>query len=221
MFCICYFCSKFKACANLSVTSQSWQLGSEEIAIGKFKKNDIKSFRLATSEPLIIATKIESSSEIEKHPFVKEISFATYSNLENAKVNLRFFEVDKDGNPGNDFLQQNILVNVRKGRKITNVVLDTINLILPKEGIYVAVEWLIIEDNKFEKLLKYGKNLEYSETHNLYQPGIGLSSGFSQKTWFFAKGRWIRDDKQENNPDFNPATNNRFEDIAFSLKLTN
>jgi hypothetical protein len=84
--------------------------GTEEIVIGKFKKRNIKSFRLSTTEPLIIATKIEPSSEVEKHPFVKDISFATYSNLENAKVNLRFFEVDKEGNPGNDFLQQNILV---------------------------------------------------------------------------------------------------------------
>jgi hypothetical protein len=195
--------------------------GTAEITIGKFKKKNIKSFRLSTTEPLIIGTKIEPSAEVEKHPFIKAISFATYSDLENAKVNLRFFEVDKEGIPGNDFLQQNILVNIRKGRNSNTVVLDTINLVLPKEGIFVAVEWLIIEDNKFEKVLKYGDNLEYSETHNLYQPGVGLTSGLTQKTWFFAKGRWIKEDKQENNLYFNPATDNRYEDIAISLKLTN
>jgi hypothetical protein len=195
--------------------------GTEEIVIGKFKKKDIKSFRLSTTEPLIMATKIEPSSEVEKHPFIKAISFATYSNLENAKVNLRFFEVDKEGNPGNDFLQQNVLVKIRKGRNSNTVVLDTINLKLPKEGIFIAVEWLIIKDNKFEKELKYGDNLEYSETHNLYQPGVGVTSGLTQKTWFFAKGRWIKEDKQENNLYFNPATDNRYEDIAISLKLTN
>ena len=87
---------------------------------------------------------------MKKNTFLKSLLVLTKAEKGNAKFVLRFFEVNSDGSPGNDLIAQNIVVPIKKGKKNTSIDLESYKIKVPTNGFFVAVEWLIIEDNRYE-----------------------------------------------------------------------
>ena len=170
---------------------------------------------------MIIATKINGDENAKMHPFIKEIRFLTTSHLKEAKINLRFFEVLKDGSPGVDVLEKNILVTVKEGTNVNSLILSDYNLILPEDGIFVAFEWLIIQDNLWEVEFKKNANLINKKTWTNYEPSLGMITSPTQNTFFFLGGNWQKSQKISE-PENNSLSSviNHWQ-IAVSLKLTN
>ena len=211
---------KFKI-QNLDEVVIQKRLGKKEIEIGKFKKRKIDRYVSSSSKPLIIATRIKGDENAKMYPFIKEIKFLTSSHLKEAKINLRFFEVLEDGSPGVDVLEKNILVVVKEGTNVNSLLLSDYNLKLPKDGLFVAFEWLIIQDNLWEIEVEKNSNLNNKKMLINYEPRLGMISSSSQNTFFFLGGNWQKRQKISE-PENNSLSSilNHWQ-IAVSLKLTN
>lgn len=86
--------------------------------------------------------------EYNKTPFIKKVILLTTSKVKNAKFNLRIYGVSKDGSPGNLIYNENIIGIAKKGNRKTKVDIHNLNIEFPKEGFFLAFEWLLIEENK-------------------------------------------------------------------------
>lgn len=125
------------------------RIRKDQIEIGKYKKGNIKLYYGAGIQPTIIAKFIALSQDIKKHPFIDNISFLTLSDINNAKIKVRFYEVASDGSPGLDYSDDIIIVSVKSGKQNNTIDLRDKNIIIPNSGLFIAFEWMIIEENKY------------------------------------------------------------------------
>jgi hypothetical protein len=197
--------------------------GTNEIKIGKYKKNKINLYYGAGIQPTILAKKIEFTHEIANYPYIKEINFLTRCDIKKAKIILRFFELDLDEKPGKDYLDEVIIIEVKKGKQINIVELEKFNIKIPKEGIYIAFEWMIVEENKYTyeyTLNEENNKIKYKDGVN-YQPIIGTIPSDKATSWNFSKGSWFARNKHTNGN--LTATNyiGKFGELAIQITLTN
>ncbi len=109
--------------------------------------------------------------EYNKTPFIKKIILLTTSKVKNAKFNLRIYDVSKDGSQGNLIYNENIIGIAKKGNRKTKVDIHNLNIEFPKEGFFLAFEWLHIEENKKYKTIVYkNRNTKEKIKSFTYQP---------------------------------------------------
>ncbi len=195
---------------------------SRTININSFKKGKINVYFGAGIQPTIIAKKIEFTEQIQSHPFLKEINFLSRCDIDNAKIILRFFDADSEGKPGNDFLDTNIVLEIKKGKKNNRVNLEKDKIRIPEEGLFIAFEWLIIEENKYTYTytLEEEKNKIVYKNGMNYQPHIGTTPSENQTSWHYTKGKWLKRGKF--NQDIKSSKyQDKFGELAIQLTLTN
>lgn len=114
---------------------------------------------------------IRFNEKIKEHPFIKSIEFVTRSNLKNVLLRIRIFNVDKEGIPIEDEIEDNILVPIQKGEKNNIVDLVKYNIRIPKEGILIGFEYLKLDQNKRQYSTKNEGDKETHETIT-YEPSV-------------------------------------------------
>lgn len=169
------------------------------------------------------------SEEAKNQPFLKEITIYTDSNIENAKVNLRLLKVKSDGSPGEDILEENHIVAVKKGSKKTAVSLEEFNIEIPSNGIFVVLEPLKINENRFHKKGEKYKDItgktKRMDTYT-YEPNFGFLPSEENTCWYFA-GKWLQNGvhKMKNPKSYENLLMRKYHDkyleIAMSITLTN
>ena len=185
------------------------------------KKKKIKVFYGAGTEPTIIAKKIEPTDEIINHPYLKEINFFSLCELEKAKLVLRFFEIEADGKPGDDYLGENIIIIIKKGKNLNKLNLEKYNIRIPDNGFFIAFEFLTIEENKYTFKRKYELEGKIQEKEFVnYQPVIGTSPSENQNTYQYTKGMWYKRGKFSNENSVS-SYQDKFGELAIELILTN
>lgn len=195
---------------------------TKKITINKYKKNKINLYFGAGKQPTILAKKIEYTDQIAEYSYLKEIKFLSLSQIENAKIILRFFEVDIDGKPSNDYIDENILITVEKDQKDNIVNLEKYKINIPKEGLFIAFESIIIKENRYDYEFRIGKEgQELKKDHN-YQPSIGSSPSENNLTFKFIEGKWTESkiNKFEDSKTMNKYQD-KFGELAIELTLTN
>ena len=169
-----------------------------EVVINKNKKEltrligDSKStsaIHISRRAPWIYAKLFKYEIDYIKTPFIKEVIIYTYSKIKKASFKLRIYKVKEDGFPGEDFIREDIVVFVKKGTKKNTVELSKYNLNIPKEGIFVAFEWMLIENNKIEFIYK---NRELKKTYKDfdYAPSLVFNYKDRDLTFTYSNGRW-------------------------------
>jgi hypothetical protein len=194
---------------------------NKTIKVNSFKKNKIKVFYGAGAEPTIIAKKIEPTDQIIKHPYLKEINFISLCQLEKAKLVLRFFEIDADGKPGDDYLGENIIIIIKKGQNLNKLNLEKYNIRIPDKGFFIAFEFLTIEENKYT--FKNTQELDgkiIKKEFVYFEPVIGTTPTENQNSYQYTKGIWYKRGKFSN-VDKLTAYQNKFGELAIELILTN
>ena len=93
---------------------------------------------------------IAYEKRFEQIPSVKSIEFLTHSNVKNAKFNIRLYQLNSKSEPDKLIHTKNITAIARRGFRKTMVDLDSLKIRFPTSGLVVAIEWLEIEENKFE-----------------------------------------------------------------------
>lgn len=209
--------------------------GKRQIEIGKYSKGSVNMYYGAGKQPTIIAKLITPTEDIKKHPFIDKITFLTLSMINDAKIKVRFYEVAQDGSPGSDYSDEIIIVTVKKGKNNTSLKLKDKNIFVPDAGLFIAFEWMIIEENKYT----YEYTIEEEHTHKTgglpdlnkkvykdgfsYDPSIGTIPAESSTSWQYSAGKWASR-KIHKKTEFRKGLDkydNKFGELAVKLTLSN
>lgn len=172
-----FLISKVYALNEIVVTSPE---STKQIKVGNYESSGFR-WQLNANYNAVY---IKSTEETKKHPYLKEIKFHTISEIKNAKVRIRIVECNSDSTLGNDIIDEEILVEVKKGSKSNIKDVASLKIRIPENGFYIVFEKLLIEENKYcwersykdnsgdKKVLKtcsYQPNLAYipSEENNV------------------------------------------------------
>jgi hypothetical protein len=121
---------------------------NKQIIIGDLKKKGSSYGNGGTSHMWGIKFPYKSENEIFK--FIKEVKFITKSRVKNSKLKLRIFTIDSLNEIEKNILEDEIIITCKKGKQLQTIDLSNYNLVFPKEGLLIAFENIIVEENKFE-----------------------------------------------------------------------
>jgi hypothetical protein len=175
-----------------------------QLTIGSYNKNKIHNYFACNGYPWIVTKYFEFKPEYNSFPYLKKLKILTSTISRDSVIfNLRLLSIKEDGSPGTDLLNKNLIVSAQSGlNKNTVIDLSSFNLTFPSSGLIIAVEWLIIGQNKNDS--KFG--LQY-----LPQFGSVTKEGES-KTWNYVGGRWAL---------YQRTIMNKNQELAAELTLTN
>ncbi len=169
----------------------SKSLGTRQIEIGKTNNTICQAF---DNGPRIDVKYFPFLPSYKKIRYIKNVTIYTDSRIENATIRVHFYSVDAKGYPGEELLTKDLLVSVRKGT-ITNLYdVSDFNLQIPKNGIFVGFEKLIIEKNKFEKV-KTNPVTNKTSTQITYYPFVLYNRVERDFLYTFSGGKWNRQSK--------------------------
>lgn len=189
---------KIKIIDKEIVTLQTAIYNLNEVVIAKSKRaieSEIGNYKkpyashLSGSVPWIYAKRFEYNNLYKKTPFLKNAIVFTKSKIKNAKFKLRIFAVQENGFPAEDLLKEDIVVVVKSGKTKNVIDLSNFNIIFPDNGIFIAYEWLIIEENKYLYKTNFkGSSNNYSMN---YAPAILVNKVETENTFTYREGRWM------------------------------
>jgi len=184
------------------------------IEIGKVKNESYQAF---DNGPRIDAKFFPYLAKYKKTRYIKQVNFFTDNQLESATFKVRFFKVNEDGSPGEELLNKDYIVSVKRGVKKTFFDVTDFNLKMPKTGMFVGFEKLIIEKNKLEKEVK-DSNTGKTTIQKTYFPFILYNYVEKDFIYTFSGGKWNVKTKQDIN---NPSEKMKVYEPAINLILTN
>ncbi|MDN4165125.1 carboxypeptidase-like regulatory domain-containing protein [Cytophagales bacterium LB-30] len=160
--------------------------------IDKIDKWKIRSFIGTGGVPIMYGFVIEQEEVLMAGMGIKSVSFVTKSEKVPSTVLIRLYEKGTDGLPGNSLHTTPILVECKRGKHITTVDVEQMNLSFPSNGLIVAIELLCIEENTIEITVTDargpGKPEKIKRKH--INPYIGTSDSHQQNTLVYSKGDW-------------------------------
>ncbi len=176
---------------ELSEVIITYPLGTKTQELGKFKKSKILSFYNSGGKPWIAARYFEYDDNYNKTPFIKSVEILTSSEREFATIRFRLMAVGKKGEPNDDLIQEQLILNVPKGEnQIMTIDLTKYQLKFPKEGFFVAMEWLDTPNNEFE-YEHTDKKSGAKSTKKRYIPSVGnIIEADCTNGWIYIYGAW-------------------------------
>jgi CRISPR/Cas system-associated exonuclease Cas4 (RecB family) len=161
--------------------------------VGVFNKSKINNYFACGSYPWMVARYFPYKENYESTTFLKEMRILTDSDIKDAKFNIRLYKVNRDNQPGEYLFENNIYGYAKKGKSITKIDLSDFFIQFPKEGFFIVIEWLIIEENYYKHWVTYKDKRKVEEFS--YEPSLGLvfSSGKDPNSWSFSSGKWRKE----------------------------
>jgi hypothetical protein len=189
----------------------------KELKVNPYRKSQIHQYTAPTT-PQIFARFFPFQNDYRNFRFIKAIRIETLSKTESI-INLRFFKVNQDGQPGNDLFYGNLIINIKKGRRNTIITnFNNTNIQFPTEGLFVAIEYIIVKENEYEYEY-FDKESKKKNKVLGYMPMIGtIKTETSSNSWVFRNGKWEKD-LGKSDDELADETKNHF--IAMELTLTN
>lgn len=167
----------------------------KEIEIGKTKSVIQEAF---DNGPRMDAKYFPYNLDYKKTKWIKKVTILTDSKVEDATIKLHLYEVDENGFPGEELLSKDYIVTLQKGIFKHKVDVSEFNILMPKNGIFVAFEKLIIEKNKLERTITdYNSNT--TKKHITYSPLVLYNSVERDYLFSYSGGKWIKQTKEELN----------------------
>ena len=190
---------------------------SEYLTIGDFKKSKVDAYFGSGSKPWIVARYFEYDPTYSKTRFLEKIRLCTRSDVKDAKFNIRLYSVNDMGEPDGYIYDKNIIGIARKGKKFTEIDLSELNIKFPEKGFFIAVEWLIIDDNEYNYTTTDSKKQHKGIS---YEPAFGvLPTETDENSWIFLEGKWRKVWKTSDGP--LEKYNDKYKLIAVELTLSN
>ncbi|NHN25597.1 carboxypeptidase-like regulatory domain-containing protein [Flavobacterium jejuense] len=143
---------------------------TKQIKIGNYDASGFR-YRLDFNSNAVF---FEATEDVLKHPYLKEIKFHTISDIDKAIIRIRILESNVDKTPGDDIINEEIIVEVKKGSKANKKDFTDLNIKIPENGFYIVFEKLLIEENKYYSERTYKDNLgnKYKRKEFSYQPNL-------------------------------------------------
>lgn len=187
---------------------------TREIEIGKVKNETYQAF---DNGPRIDAKFFPYNPKYKRTRYIKQVNFFTDNQLESASFKVHFYTVNTDGSPGDELLNKDFIVSVKKGVKKTFFEVTDLGLKMPKTGIFVGFEKMIIEKNKLEKEV-IDSNTKTTTIQKTYYPLILYNFVEREFVYTFSGGKWNRQTKKDV---ANPSDKMSVYEPAINLILTN
>jgi hypothetical protein len=165
------------------------------IEIGKSKNAIYQAF---DNGPRIDVKYFPYLPRYQKTKFIKQVTIETDSKIEGATVKIHFYSVDENGFPGEELLSKDFIATVPIGvvKNIFNV--SDFNLRMPKKGLFVGFEKLIIERNKLEiPVTNYNTNV--TSIKKTYSPLVLYNLEERDFLFTFSGGKWNKEIQYDNN----------------------
>ena len=153
----------------------------------------------------------------KKTKFIKSVTIETDSRIENATIKIHFYSVDANGFPSQEMLDKDFIVSVKKGTKKNLFDVTKFNLTIPKKGLFVGFEKLIIEKNKLEKTIIDSKT-NTTQIQKTYFPFVMYNFVERAFLYTFSGGKWNRQTKHN---DADSSNKIMMYEPAINLILTN
>ncbi|TGD58764.1 carboxypeptidase-like regulatory domain-containing protein [Flavobacterium humi] len=190
------------------------RLETKEQEIGQTENKIYQAF---DNGPRIDTKYFPYNSTYRKTRFIKQVSIQTDSKITDAILKIHFYGVDPNGYPGEELLDKDFIVTVKKGVRKNTFDVTELNLTIPKKGLFVGFEKLIIERNKTEKTVT-DLNTNKTQIQKAYAPFVLY--GRTERTFLFtfSGGKWIKKTKSDTE---DPQQRIKISEPAINLVLTN
>ncbi|MFC7774832.1 carboxypeptidase-like regulatory domain-containing protein [Flavobacterium sp. GCM10027622] len=207
----------------VKMRSTTYQLGeisivnkkeTKQLEIGKTENSIRQAFE---NGPRFDAKFFPFLPKYTKTKYVKKVIIYTESSIEKATVKIHFYQIGDDGLPGEELLEKDYIATVKKGSRMTQFDLSSLNIIFPKKGLFVAIERLFVESNKLEKTVA-ASDPSKTKTQRMYYPLPFYNFVENEYTYTFLGGKWTKEFKKDEND--KPVKSRVFEP-AINLILTN
>jgi hypothetical protein len=164
---------------------------TKQIEIGKTKNSISQAF---DNGPKIVAKFFPYKSSYKATKYIKKVTVLTDSKIENATIKLHFYAVDSLGFPSKELLKKDLILSVKKGVNNHAFDISDLNLTMPKSGLFVGFEKLLIDKNKLENTIT-DFNSNTTKTQKKYYPF--LLYNFVEKDFQFEYfgGKWSKQQK--------------------------
>lgn len=163
-------------------------IGTKQNVIGLTENTVAQAF---DNGPRIDVKFFPYQAEYKKTPYLKRVTVYTDSRIEDATVKLHFYKVDANGYPGDELLQKPLIVTVKNGTKINKIDMSDFGLVMPKNGLFVGFEKLMIEKNKKEKTVINPVTKE-AQIQRTYYPLMLYNYVERDFLFTFSGGKWSK-----------------------------
>jgi hypothetical protein len=160
------------------------KLNKSKIKIGSNKKGKIGIVSKMEKKVAQMA-KFFPNENNNKNYFLTSLSFKTTCSDKNRLVNLKIYSVGENNEPNKSLLNENIIIKLKKGINNNKIDLKDYNILFPKDGIFIIIERLLIEQNKVYS--KSDPNWFY------YEPSFSAEKESIYKdTWYLSNDKWTK-----------------------------
>lgn len=158
--------------------------------INKILKLKSNHYLICNGQPLIWARYFSNIPSQNYAPKISEVRILTRSDIQESKFIVRILSSNEFGEPDTDILNEPLIVEVKKGKNVVPIETDIYNLTIPENGIFVALEWLIIEENLSKKVGK--SEITNSEYKVRYSPDfVAFPKKGDATAWVYSGGNWM------------------------------
>lgn len=191
-----------------------------ESVIGNFKRSKINKFFACGEKPKIWARYFPYKEKYSITPYLKQIKVFSISENKNTKFNIRIYSIDSLGRPNKYLYSKNIIGIAKKGNKITKVDVSGFDISIPENGFFIAIEWLIVDSNKYEYTYKE-KGFKTKLTAIAYDPVFGtIAEETNENSWEYIEGNWKKVE-EDIFDDLKKKEKKRYSVLAIELTLSN
>ena len=192
----------------------SKSIGTKSVEIGKTKTEIYQAF---DNGPKIDTKFFPYFPSYKKTKYIKQVSIYADSRIEDAIIKIHFYEADANGFPGDELLEKDFIVTVKKGTRTNRFDLRDFNMKFPKNGLFVGFEKLMIEKNKTEKTIT-DLNTNITQIQKTYYPFVLYNYVEREFLYTFSGGKWNVKTKQN---DGDSSGKMMINEPAINLILTN
>lgn len=176
---------------------------THEITIGSLKNAEKNHyFGINGAKPWMHANFYPYKPEYATAPYLKAIKVISETEHKGASFNVRLYNVGENGEPGDFLYDENIICYPKKGKRTHTVDLSKLNIPFPENGIFIAVEWLVIDQNRYEVTIKSNYDTSGNITKPKYEKGNAYTPIFLITyadeeiiPWLYADGKWLKSKK--------------------------
>ncbi len=189
------FEKKKLAIANTAVVLLSPKVNAlDEVVVRKRKETKRREIGIIESavleafenQPKIDLKFFPYQSDYKQTGFIKKIGLITDSRIDDATIKIHIYSVDANGFPGAELLDRDLVVTVGKGNRQSVFDVSKFNLALPKTGVFIGFEKIMIEKNK-------------REDRNSYYPYVLYNWVARNRSFAYLGGQWIAQSAEKKN----------------------
>ena len=167
---------------------------TKKIEIGQINNSVLEAF---DNGPRIDVKFFPYEAAYKKTKFIKKVSILTDSRIDNATVKIHFYKADANGFPGEELLTRDYIVTIQKGVVRNGFDLTDLNLKMPKTGLFIGFEKLLISKNKLEKTI-VNSNTQKTSVQVIYYPLVLYNYIERDYLFTFSGGKWSRQTSDKN-----------------------